>query len=91
MHAAMLSAQWSSPSAGAHVITIIKAPGMYVHNKMVPSADSPGAFVVNSKKIAGNSVDALIQRWLASPAGTFARPGGAFRGFGMPDASAVGE
>jgi len=55
-------------SKGAQVITIAKAPGRYIHNTMEPATGSPGMFVVNSKMVAGNSVDAMIQRWLASPA-----------------------
>ena len=52
-------------------MTIAKAASRYIHNTMEPAAGSPGWFVVNSNEVAGNSVDALIQRWLASPAGQY--------------------
>ena len=69
--AALRAKPWFVSRAGAHVITIAKAPGKYIHNTMEPAAGSPGTFVVNSKVVAGDSVDAMIQRWLASPAGQY--------------------
>jgi len=72
--AATAAASPAAPCPGCHVVTIGKAPGSCVHNKLAPVPSSPGVYTVNStKEVEGASVDALIERWLASPKGQSAR------------------